>query len=637
MLGCWALVLPLASAISSNDPCPVWGFGKGCAVPDWVQLYRGYYYASMTTEPKALTFEECHAHSWWSAEGWCDDFQVYNPGDKWKSGMDGKIVDGVYTRCDSMSCVSEGVKYALPSGGWELVPEDQDIASNVITDPNSDKSCWGTAMLTFSNGHAYRTNDGSYIRGGELLGSSSGYGVGGGIQGAVLMRVPVSAIPTPAPTPAPPIIAPTPAPTPVPTPVPTLPPIPASTPAPAPVLPGPTPAPLQGCHAADSPCKICSPDSTCLLCKDGYRLDRSSCLPMCTDEEDCNGHGTASGTKGLCTCECDSGWSGSTCNSEPCRGACATGNCFQLGQGYDIFLSNPLKKLNPGFKGNTVLNMGDTGLCHKENPNIFNCEAEASSTLISNSETYAAYANAEIAVGTKGGGAGLSMEFEFSESMDVYMSRATCFLAKHGFSDRDPENAVGDLTSYLDSDFLDQLKASSTSAEMIGLIKHFGTHAIWEVIVGGKVVVTTEVLKCAKDQQIASKYSAQSIVVSADGGLSAGQGSSSEVSSQKVTSYGGTLTESYQEWSQSLPERSTTVGMRLVPLSLLVPDDKRSDWNVALTMYEKEQSLKRNLDGPSNTQAPAIECQDNLQEPQVTSSAQAIGVFLWCILAATVG
>lgn len=356
---------------------------------------------------------------------------------------------------------------------------------------------------------------------------------------------------------------------------------------------------------------------------------------MCTDEEDCNGHGIASGTKGLCTCECDSGWSGNTCNSETCRGACDNINCFQLGGGYDVFLSNPLLQLNPGFTGNTVLNMGDTGLCHKENANIFNCKADASSTLISNSETYAAYANSEIQVGEMGGAAGFSMEFESSQSTDVYMSRATCYLAKHGFSNRDPGNAVGDLTHYLDSDFLDQLKASGTSAEMASLVKHFGTHAIWEVTVGGKIIVTTEVSKCAKDQHTASDFSAKSTVLEA----SMGKESSVEVSSQKVTSYGGILTDSYQEWSESLPERSTTVGIRLVPLSVLVPDDKRSDWNDAVTMYEEEQKLKRQANETSSKQAPApaLECKDNLQPTSGGQDAQIIGVIFWCILAATVG
>jgi len=50
--------------------------------------------------------------------------------------------------------------------------------------------------------------------------------------------------------------------------------------------------------------------------------------------------------------------------------------------------------------------------------------------------------------------------------------------------------------------------------------------------------------------------------------------------------------------------------------------------------------LKRQADGTSGNQAPApaLECEDNLQ-PTITSSArdtQVIGVFLWCILAATV-
>jgi len=62
-------------------PCPVWGFGRGCAKPDFVQEYKGFYYAAMTTEPKSRDWlKDCHPNNQIDKKLWCDDNQVSGGG-----------------------------------------------------------------------------------------------------------------------------------------------------------------------------------------------------------------------------------------------------------------------------------------------------------------------------------------------------------------------------------------------------------------------------------------------------------------------------------------------------------------------------------------------------------------------------
>ena len=50
-------------------------------------------------------------------------------------------------------------------------------------------------------------------------------------------------------------------------------------------------------------------------CESGWEGDDCS-VEKCTNKADCNNHGTASGVKGSCSCECESGWEGDDCSKE---------------------------------------------------------------------------------------------------------------------------------------------------------------------------------------------------------------------------------------------------------------------------------------------------------------------------------
>ena len=83
------------------------------------------------------------------------------------------------------------LSYIAMPAGWSLVPYSADIASNVVTDPNTNIEQWGTVCLVFSNGASYRTNNGGSCSSSNVLGTSGSSYKAYGCYYKVLIRRPL--------------------------------------------------------------------------------------------------------------------------------------------------------------------------------------------------------------------------------------------------------------------------------------------------------------------------------------------------------------------------------------------------------------------------------------------------------------
>eukprot|EP00747_Dinoflagellata_sp_TGD_P109800 gnl/TRDRNA2_/TRDRNA2_170789_c1_seq2.p1 gnl/TRDRNA2_/TRDRNA2_170789_c1~~gnl/TRDRNA2_/TRDRNA2_170789_c1_seq2.p1 ORF type:complete len:677 (-),score=98.14 gnl/TRDRNA2_/TRDRNA2_170789_c1_seq2:219-2183(-) len=589
-------------------PCQVWGFGRGCVPPDWVQLYNGYYYASMTTEPKSRTFEECHAHSWWRngngvEGGWCDDFQVYDAGFKLASGMDGKMIDGVYTRCDSDDCKGRGTAYFLPDG-WQLAPEDPDVAKNVITDPNNPgKTCWGTAGLSFSNGEMYRTHDGSYGRGGELTGSAeSGYRVPGGVQGAVLMRIAYSSIPTTTQT----------------------------TTAP----PSTTTTTLTQKATTEAPTTSTAAPTSC-----------SATSMQCLYDELCDVR------KGVCVKEgtrCKSGFKHDKTNRHACTvfkwdEFCAeqtAAKCLPkqwlVGQGFD-FTQSTIEDLNENsrkyvveLKNEFAMKMlfGDPFLINEGAVAVANTGTVQSSTAAKFSSTMEAQKAqlAKLSASAKYGTVSGEASASYNSAVDNALSLGKTITEKE-FTKNLYTVKVDSENRQVNSEFREAVfrlpkqydpESPVNKESFRGLIRQYGTHYIDSITVGGSLIMKVEASSCTKDECI-STFMAAEVCAKYEKGISAAEGcaeaqqadktcnSVGKHTRQSFSSARGGLEQCHSiipcdqnEWAKTVSlkdERSlVVVSSQIRPLWDALDESKMSSGVNSQEVIERRLSLKAALE-----------------------------------------
>jgi len=132
------------------------------------------------------------------------------------------------------------------------------------------------------------------------------------------------------------------------------------------------------------------------------------------------------------------------------------------------------------------------------------------------------------------------------------------------------------------------LDAANSVEDFENIVKQYGTHAIYSVKTGGRLMIKTRQSKCAASTSLGSSVSAE-----ANHGLYKGSGSievdaqereEKGIESKSVVRKGGTTSSSFEEWEQSLMEPSNRAAawMALVPLDLFVSASKSGLWREAL-------------------------------------------------------
>jgi len=179
-------------------------------------------------------------------------------------------------------------------------------------------------------------------------------------------------------------------------------------------------------------------------CPPGYQInERGFCRLLCTSA-DCSHHGDVGGFVPQCSCDCHTGWMGDVCGTEVCRGRCKRAldnrglDCHVLGQGYNIFKSDPFANNDPGLVRRPLLSLADDKLCVEASDHSSSTK-EGVSTKIKDATSFRAYVEGSFGGEhpLKGKGAEIigSVDFGYDSSSEVttWMSKAKCTTQHIGF------------------------------------------------------------------------------------------------------------------------------------------------------------------------------------------------------------